>query len=401
MTTISLPAGTVPGTAEARAERLSVRIADTLGAVEQTWRRLESEAEASPYQRFDWVAAYAATCLTRREQFRIAILEDAGGRPALLLPLAIERRHGLKVASPLGGKHANFNLPLMRAGLAPEPAEARALLAGIGREVGADLVVSHNAPITWRSIANPLAAGGQASPSNAYKLTLSFDAEATFARVSSGLARKKLRHKERSLAKLGTVSFLEARSEAEVDRILAALWLQKSRRFQELGIDDPYASPEAQEFVRCASLAGLDEGRPAIELHALLLDDAIVAAFGGAADARQLSGMFISFDDTSEAAKYSPGEILVAHIIRGQCERGRTAFDLGVGEARYKRIFCDEVEHLADMVVPVTTAGRVYGRLVSAGIEAKRRIKASPRAMRLLAQVRRMRAKRPAEVEPA
>ena len=220
MTTISLPAGTVPGTAEARAERLSVRIADTLGAVEQTWRRLESEAEASPYQRFDWVAAYAATCLTRREQFRIAILEDAGGRPALLLPLAIERRHGLKVASPLGGKHANFNLPLMRAGLAPEPAEARALLAGIGREVGADLVVSHNAPITWRSIANPLAAGGQASPSNAYKLTLSFDAEATFARVSSGLARKKLRHKERSLAKLGTVSFLEARSEAVVDRIL-------------------------------------------------------------------------------------------------------------------------------------------------------------------------------------
>jgi CelD/BcsL family acetyltransferase involved in cellulose biosynthesis len=399
MTTISLPAGTVPGTAEAGAGHLSVRIADTLVAVEQTWRRLESEAEASPYQRFDWVSSYAATCLAGDERLRIAILEDAAGRPAMLLPLILERRHGLKVASPLGGKHANFNLPLMRPGFAPEPGEARALLARIGREIGADLVVSHNAPVTWRSTANPLAAGGQPSPSNAYKLTLSFDAEATLARVSSGPARKKLRSKERGLAKLGAASFLEARSEAEVDRILSALWLQKSRRFQELGISDPYGDPAAQDFVRRACLAGLGEGRPAIELHALLLDDEIVAAFGGAADDRQLSGMFISFDSTSETAKYSPGEILVAHIVRGQCERGRTTFDLGVGEARYKRIFCDEVEQLADMVVAVTAAGRLYGRAVSATIEAKRRLKASPRAMRLLAWTRRMRATRPAVAE--
>lgn len=141
--------------------------------------------------------------------------------------------------------------------------------------------------------------------------------------------------------------------------------------------------------MRNACLSGLEDGRPGLELHALTLDGQVVAVLGAAGDREQLSGMFISFDTASETAKFSPGEILVAAVIRAQCARGRVAFDLGVGEARYKRTFCNEVEHLADTVVAVTALGRLYGLAVTAALGAKRRLKASQRAMRLLALARR------------
>jgi CelD/BcsL family acetyltransferase involved in cellulose biosynthesis len=82
-------------------------------------------------------------------------------------------------------------------------------------------------------------------------------------------------------------------------------------------------------------------------------------------------------------------------VIRRQCERGRSVFDLGVGEARYKRTFCDEVDELVDLVVPATATGQVYAALTGAVIGAKRRLKASPRAMRVIGMMRRMRSAAP------
>jgi CelD/BcsL family acetyltransferase involved in cellulose biosynthesis len=98
-----------------------------------------------------------------------------------------------------------------------------------------------------------------------------------------------------------------------------------------------------------------------------------------------------------EIARCSPGEILVSAIIRRECERGRTGFDLGVGEARYKRVFCNEVEQLADNVVGITAPGKLYGAVLTAAIDGKRWFKANPRAMRLLAWMRRARSSGAAE----
>jgi CelD/BcsL family acetyltransferase involved in cellulose biosynthesis len=381
------------GGIDVEASMVSIEIAQTLAGVETLWRTFEADAVASPYQRFDWVRAYAESVGGTAHALRTIVLRDEAGRPLMILPLVMSRRHGLRIAASVGGKHANFNLPLMRRGFAQSltPDRAQAILHEIGKQLGADALVIPHVPVTWRGEPNPFAAGGRPSPSNAYRLRLEFDADATLARASSGHARKKLRNKERGLAKLGAVAILEGRTEAEIDLILGAFLRQKERRFLELGIADPFALPEAQAFLRRACLDGLADGRPAIELYALTLDGAVVAVLGGAADREQLSGMFISFDNTGEVARLSPGEILVAQIIRRQCERGRNVFDLGVGEARYKRTVCDEVEHLVDLVVPASPIGQIYAAAMGLGIEAKRRVKASPHAMRFVSLLRRAR----------
>ncbi len=365
---------------------LTVEVSADMAAAEGVWRALESVGSASPYQRFDWVSAYVAHA-GRAERIRIAIVRDAD-QPVMLLGLSISHRRGLRIASGVGGKHANFHLPLASGSGALSQQEMGGVLREIGRRLSLDLFTFANVPTHWGGRASAFATGGMASSSNAYATRLDPDPEATAQRVLSTQSRKRLRQKERYLAKLGTVGFLAPSSDAEIDRVLKAFFRQKEQRFRTLGIADPFLAPEQRAFIYAASRPRA-EGTAALQLYALTLDDVIVSTFGGAIDAHRISGMFLSFEEGHEAARYSPGDVLVSRIIAESCRRGLDVFDLGVGEARYKGTFCNVTQNLVDVVVPVTLRGRLSASLIRSALGLKRRIKQDPRAMRWVALIRR------------
>jgi CelD/BcsL family acetyltransferase involved in cellulose biosynthesis len=358
---------------------------------EGLWRSFENEAICSPYQRFDWVLSYAhAMAEEQGFALRSLVLRD-GAHPLLLLPLAVRRQHGVAIASFVGGKQANFNLPITAPGLSTIVGlpELKRLLVQAGRDaLGVDAFMFLNQPLSWRGEPNPLAAfGGCPSANEGFKLSLSANADQTLARAFSGETRKKLRKKTRLLEELGEVRFRQAQDPAQVEMILEAFFRQKQRRFRELGIENPF-NGAMQSFIRSGSLVGLDQGRPAIELYALSVGERVVATFGGTGDRWRLCGMFNSFDGGSDVSKCSPGELLLAQLIRRQCELGREVFDLGVGEARYKTALCDEIEQLIDVFVPVTARGRLYAGAVERLVAWKRLVKQTPWALRAVNALR-------------
>ena len=93
--------------------------------------------------------------------------------------------------------------------------------------------------------------------------------------------------------------------------------------------------------------------------------------------------MATSFDMASETVKTSPGELLLAELIRLKAREGIAVFDLGVGEARYKTTFCDDHDDLVDSFLPLTFKGRVFARIARTKRDLKRRIKRSPMALKL------------------
>jgi CelD/BcsL family acetyltransferase involved in cellulose biosynthesis len=348
-----------------------IEVLPGLKAAEQLWRAMERDAPISPYQRFDWVAAYAASTGSEA-RIQVAVLRDEAGRPALVMPLDIETSMGARVASWIGGKHSNFNLPLAAPGAeAWLRVDPEAALRAIGRAVGVDVFALALVPRSWAGEPGLFAALGAASPSNAYEVRLGPDPEAVAVRSMSNEGR---------------------RSEAEVQLYLDAFFRQKEDRFRTLGIPDPFLAEEVRTFIRTASLDRLGEGRPAIELYALTVGGRVASVLGGAGDGRRLSAMFLSFEPCQETMKYSPGDILVSRLIREQCLRGREHFDLGVGEARYKHTFCDETVELADVFLPVTARGSIYAAALRAVAALKRLVKQSPQAMRLVAAIRRAKA---------
>ncbi|MFL5004174.1 MAG: GNAT family N-acetyltransferase [Microvirga sp.] len=366
--------------ARPQASSFTVEAIRDLAAAEAIWRELEAVGTSSPYQRFDWQKAYVeALAESRGFEPCVLLVRDCDSRPCLLLPLAIERRPGLSAAGAIGGKHANYHLPLMAAGGAlPSPSALRALLRQAARRLGIDAYAFTNLPLSWRGLANPLASGGRPSPSNGYRLTLAGSAEEVLARALSKDARKKLRQKDKKLRELGPVVHQVARTSAEIAPILSAFLAQKRDRFSATGIPDPFADAATQSFLQRACLAGLGEARPAIELHALMMGERVLATFGAAVDATRCCGMFTSFDADPEIARSSPGELLMLEVIRHQCAQGRRVFDLGVGEARYKSSLCDEVEELVDVTLPVTARGHLYVAAFGGFLRLKRLVKQTP-----------------------
>jgi CelD/BcsL family acetyltransferase involved in cellulose biosynthesis len=381
------------GAQPAARDSLAIEIMPSLDGAEALWRSVEtsSESVATPYQRFDWCRAYLEA-MDETEMARVAVLRDATGRLRMLLPLVLRLEYGLVVARSVGDDHANYHLPLLAAPDAAtlSPEDVRAALAAAGKIAGIDVFALAHQPLVWEGVPNPYAAGGEPEPADAYGVVLGADPEATSKRLFSGDARKKLRSKEKRLVDaMGPVEMRRAGTPEEARAFLSAFYAQKAARFASMGIDDPYAPDAVRRFLERAA----EQDDPAVEVHALRLvkTGRVLAVFGGAVNGSRYSGMMTSFDADPEVSRFSPGDLLLYHLVRDQAARGRLGFDLGIGEARYKASLCDETIALAETLVPVSGRGHVFAltRIVSRRL--KRRIKANPR---LAAAVTRLRALR-------
>jgi CelD/BcsL family acetyltransferase involved in cellulose biosynthesis len=366
----------------------SLSVVEDIAALAGDWRALEARALVTPYQAHGWVRAFAETVgRAERMVFRHAVLRGATGEPLAILPLVITRRNGIRFAEFIGGKHANYHMglydPAFAAGL--DAAAARLMLAEIGAAIGGlDAFIFVNQPTQWQGVPNPLAqlAGGP-SPSGAYKLALTpGDAEGSLRRSMSSHAHKKLKNKRNRFQAYGPSEVVRAQTPEEIARVIDAFLRQKAARFAMMGIADPFAPPAVRRFIERGARAE-GESAPALELYSLDVGGQSVATYVGAVQGARFSGMATSFDMDSEAAKSSPGEILLVELIKLKCREGVTVFDLGVGEARYKTTICDERDDLVDTFLPLTAKGRAFALFSRAKREVKRRIKASPTALKL------------------
>lgn len=363
----------------------AISVETDIVALEAAWRDLEMRALVTPYQSYGWVRAYVETIGAAEGMiFRYVLLRDEAGALCALLPLVVTRRSGARFAEFIGGKHANYHMGLYAPELAArfDAALAGAMLAEVGAAIGGlDALVFVNQPVAWQGQPNPpaLIASGP-SPSRAYKLALiPGDGDATFKRSMSSHSRKKLKNKRSRFADFGPSTVRRALKPAEIEQVVDAFLAQKAERFRLMGIPDPFAPPAIRRFL----IEGALGKQPALEIYSLDLTGRCVSTYIGAVQGGRFSGMATAFDMASETVKTSPGELLLAELIRLKCDAGFTSFDLGVGEARYKTSFCDDHDDLVDSFLPLTAKGRIFVALARARRDIKRRIKASPLALRL------------------
>jgi CelD/BcsL family acetyltransferase involved in cellulose biosynthesis len=355
---------------------------DVLDNAESAWSALSEwrpEGGASFYQGEAFLRAWLGVFGVDdavRPCFIVARDED--GAALALLPLGLFQFGPLRVAQFLGGKHSNYNLGLFRPDRVFSAHDVRALLDAAARDIpgGPHLYRLLNMPLRWRGAANPLLAlPHRLAASRAYATELAADGEAFLAARLSADARKKLRKKEKRLMTLGALRPVRATGPTQVEAVLDAYFRHKAGHAD--GAVKRAAAGGTRALYR--RLAGLDGAARAIELHALMLDDRIVATFGAGLERGRLQGMFISYDPAPDIAKSSPGELLLAHVLREACARGVSSFDLGVGDARYKTTFCNEVEPLADAIYAPAGIGRLAAPAFAFALAAKAAIKRNPR----------------------
>lgn len=387
MVTATTPADALPP--RAVVDDAPYRFVDVVTKFEDVlddWRELYPLANASSYQSFEFVSSWFET-LGRDQKLEpmIVVARDAARRPLALLPLALERRGYLRIASFIGGSDSNFNLGLFRRDLElSEDAMLRLLkTAARSARLCPDLFFLRNQPCRFDGVANPMVlSASQPSPSSAFGTALPDAAKALDARLSKD-TRKKLRKKEARLAELGEVRYEHRGSGALASEIVRNLIEQKSEQF-------------GSRFESAAFLAFLErlssfDSEGALELHALTLSGRIVATYAGLTHRGRFSAMLNSYDMDEQVARCSPGELLLHALLRNLVARGFTRFDLGVGEARYKNSVCEEKIDLYDTILPITLKGASAVPILMGLQRVKKEIKRTAWMARLLAAARRLR----------
>jgi CelD/BcsL family acetyltransferase involved in cellulose biosynthesis len=125
-----------------------------------------------------------------------------------------------------------------------------------------------------------------------------------------------------------------------------------------------------------------------IEIHALESDDDVIALFAGVADGTRFSMMFNTYT-VSASSRFSPGLVLLRHIIDHYAERGYRALDLGVGSDGYKKLFCKANEPIFDCFIPLSPRGSAAATAMSVSSRTKRLVKNSPALLQLAQRLRR------------
>jgi CelD/BcsL family acetyltransferase involved in cellulose biosynthesis len=369
-----------------------IEVFDDLSAAEPVWRQLErDDALKTPYQSFDLLSLWqryigapagVSPC--------VVVGYDEGAKPAFLWPLGRTALGPLDVLSFLGGKHANFNCALWRRDVlaAVRADDLRTVIDRIAGGRHADLLALHRQPRSWEGFANPLALlPHQPSPSESLHLTITARGEDQIGQILSSTMRGQLRSKERRLQKLPGYRYLRATTPSEIDRLLNAFFPLKAARMKAQSLPNTFADPRHEAFLRHACHRRLPSGAPLIDIHAIEGGGDMIALFGAINDGRRSSGMFNTYT-LSDNARQSPGLILLLHVITDLAERGVRTFDLGVGEAKYKTIFCKEPEPLFDSFLPLTPLGRLAALAARTGGNIKRRIKQNENLAGLLQRLR-------------
>jgi CelD/BcsL family acetyltransferase involved in cellulose biosynthesis len=361
------------------------------------WRRLaDDQAVATPFSHPGWLEAFhrhAGEPLG--ETPAIIVGRDDHAVPAFLLPFAIRRTRGLAMAGFFGGSHASLNLGLWRrntvAGFSAE--RLRDVLVRAAAIAHIDLYRLQNMPLSWDGGDNPFARlPHQRGADDVYRLDIGGrSGDETLKGCMSGATRSTLRSKEKKLAVLDGYRYFRASTIAEADRILDAFLVQKAARLAEQGIDNVFAEPGVEDFLRATAHAGLAEGRPIMELHAIEGGGEVLAMLGGLSDGSRFTTMINSYT-LGEYGRWSPGLIIINHVVRHFAEQGLEIFDLGMGYAPYKQFFCKEIEPLADAVVPVTAKGHAAAMALRTMVAAKRFIKTTPALWHIVQRLRRLRA---------
>jgi CelD/BcsL family acetyltransferase involved in cellulose biosynthesis len=337
-----------------------VTFAKSMTACASLWSRLEREFVCSPYQKLAFCRNWLDAQAEPKPQPCCLLVSDAAGTPLFFAPFIVEQHQGLRLAKFMGGATLNFAVPLFAKKLKLPDEALYNIFAQFAGETRIDLFHIDRIPQTWGEEYNPLLALPHTlCVHDACWHKLDADPAATLKTMRSPRHLKQLRHKLQKLEKSGKVSLAEARLPAERAEALSMFFDLKSEWAQRMNLHNAFADKSVQTFIRAMSLT---EG--ALRIFTMRYDGSLRAIFLGLHHQKRFCGLASAYE-ADDIAAFSPGDLLLHHVISCACEEGYEVFDLGVGDAAYKKRWLHEEEPLHTAIFGFGWKGRALAQTLT------------------------------------
>lgn len=353
------------------------RLLGSFAEAEPIWRRLEAEVPQFPFQSYDWMEAWQSTVgQARGVSLSLVLVESPEGQPWMLLPLGIQDRPLGRVLSWLGGSMTDYMGPLISRHCPEEQLRSgflplwRSIASCVGPFTFAHL---ERQPKRICGRSNPfLRLDARENPSQCHHTVLGRDWESYYRSKTSSRTRQTDRKKLRKLEGHGPVEFVILKGRAEMEELLPTFFAQKSRSYQELGVEDLFADPQQRAFIQ-----KMTRKESSVHFSCLKVGARIAATHWGLLHEGRFYCLLPTYE-RSDLTVYSPGSLLRTRLMQWCCENGVEIFDFTVGDEPYKERWCEVSQPLYDSLLPGSAWGLVCTTAVDASRWLKRRVKASP-----------------------
>jgi CelD/BcsL family acetyltransferase involved in cellulose biosynthesis/ribosomal protein S18 acetylase RimI-like enzyme len=278
--------------------------------------------------------AWRRALLTENPDAIVAIVTLAG-TPVALFPMAFDRESG--ALRFFGTRRSNYSGPLY------DPAHMPSVLGGLRalvRQLGATYVdlegLREHSP--FRRAARGLVLDGLGLPQASRTIACSeIDLRPGWDAV---WRRRKKKHRNnwsrarRKLEQLGTVEFEDITGPAAIDAVMGDAVRLYETRWAGANVDRAFGR-EREVFQRTVARALAERGQAVMSV--LRVEDEIIA-FSYAVRHGGVSNSYTLAHDDSYAP-YSPGQLLLLHVLEQAAGRGDPSFDFSVGDELYKEVW--------------------------------------------------------------
>lgn len=320
------------------AERLEiVGDAERLAAVTPAWMALWEEAGALIFQSPRWIEAWWRTVPDRqRRALRLALAWE-GDRLIAVLPLATNRRRGLRMLEWAAKDHTDYGDALLAPGTDP------AILGRVWDHVcaagGFDFVyLNRLLPDAVARALLPPSGTSRLRPNHrsdiSYRVAGSFPSGAAWLQGHSKKNRQNYRRGQKFIGDLGTLTFRLLPPDAPRAELLERLAELKRKWLQTTGNEsDLYdrGSPALAALVDVLAEAGL------LHIFVLECDGLVVAVSLNFVQRGTMMAFVTSYDPAFERG--SPGMILMMDYIQWSIDNGLHTVDFLCGAEAFKRRF--------------------------------------------------------------
>lgn len=357
----------MPPEAAATRSGVTIRVTRRIEEVETVWRQLAGTNLESPGQSYDFIRLWVKDRAIPEENQRYVVAE-LDGTPIALLPLHLKRKFGVRVCTWFPGAQVGCYAPVADydrlAALGP------AGRAALWRAMTLDLRACADT-ISLRALPDEIAGHKGLFDELGDSLTVETLYRAQFSsweqcdkEQRSRSRRKHDRQQGDRLAALGTVAFEEITDLDAAHAAVDTMFAQRSARFRAQGIRDVFVDDGLIKFYQEAlcPASGVD-----VRIHALRLDDDIVAVRYNIVEGDRMFCLISSMSDCERIQSGSPGKQCLLRVMQHVFDNGFTMFDMGAGYTDEKRHWCNVTVPLRQHYIGLTPQGRViayaHGRL--------------------------------------
>jgi CelD/BcsL family acetyltransferase involved in cellulose biosynthesis len=369
----------------ASSEELTFRIHSGLTAAESEWRCFEQIADSTPFQHYDWLAAwYRHIGIRTHVTPAIVVGRFVDGRTAFIMPLAVEKRGLVRRLSWLGQDLSDYNAPLLARNFSERVNANRflALWQDVRSAIQSDGQLRHDwiafekMPQTIGAQTNPFCALNVAPNANSAHLTrLGANWDAFYRAKRSSATRRRDRSKRRHMTEFGEIRFVNAADPSDARRTLETLMAQKSLSFARKGIPDIFARPGYRDFF--LDFVSNPATRHLVHVSRIEIGPIVAAANFAVVNGDCYYHILASYCD-GQLAHYGPGALHLRELLAYAIKRGLRRFDFTIGDERYKAEWCDLRLNLFDYCAAATWRGWPASALSMTRRRLKRFVKQTP-----------------------